>query len=469
MRLGYRPTRPSFVFRTTAPTSNTMQDYEEKNSITPGPTENVSDSQCSHRGRHETRASTSTISSKCGTFFMTRLNGDSSWLIECFDEIGEEPKADHHHSSQSSASMNIHTGEEISGSTSGDLHKCDRWISDEEKLNERSVVAKNKTLPQCRIVLDPWLESSPGIDGCACFSSTFQTTPAVHVDDILAPSYSSENGVPSVVLGVPTCTDINARHILHAIVVSLPFSDHCHEDTLDTFPASISIIAANGSYKRLKSHFGDSRNIINLPQSDCNYPSCAIRIPGTSFDIVTVQSKFGMLDPTHRGICIVPTRTCTASANVCINTPGSAFIPQGNLGVKMNPEAISQGNTVYHKTKNTDKSGLLYAPHGLRLSSSQKSKISSFAPKGLCLLSTITLYELPLMLGGTVNLGMENAAELISDLKNVTDFIPTHSPKETRQYGLVTSFSRVKTVDVESVTILETMGKNIMRIAKKPE
>ena len=56
-------------------------------------------------------------------------------------------------------------------------------------------------------------------------------------------------------------------------------------------------------------------------------------------------------------------------------------------------------------------SGLLcYAPHGLRLSSAQKLRISSLAPKkGICLLSTLTLYDLPLILGGTVNLGMQIA------------------------------------------------------------
>lgn len=77
---------------------------------------------------------------------------------------------------------------------------------------------------------------------------------------------------------------------------SLPFSDHCHEDTLDTFPESIPIIAANGSYRRLKSYYGKLRNIIELPSSDFHYPSAAVRITGSSFDIVTVQSKLGSLD-----------------------------------------------------------------------------------------------------------------------------------------------------------------------------
>ena len=93
------------------------------------------------------------------------------------------------------------------------------------------------------------------------------------------------------------------------------------------------------------------------------------------------------------------------------------------------------------QTKQIQNTGLLYAPHGLRLSPAQKSKILSIVLKGLCLLSTVTLYELPLILGGTVNLGVKNASELIHDL-NVTDFIPTHSSNERRQNGLVTKFCK---------------------------
>lgn len=97
----------------------------------------------------------------------------------------------------------------------------------------------------------------------------------------------------------------------------------------------------------------------------------------------------------------------------------------------------------------------------------RNSKILSIVPKGLWLLSTVTLYELPLILGGTVNLGVKNASELIHDL-NVTDFIPTHSSNERRQNSLVTKFSKVKVVDVESEDVLELVGKGIMRVAKKP-
>lgn len=93
------------------------------------------------------------------------------------------------------------------------------------------------------------------------------------------------------------------------------------------------------------------------------------------------------------------------------------------------------------RTTQIQNTGLLYAPHGLRLSPAQKSKILSIVPKGLCLLFTVTLYELPLILGGTVNLGVKNASELIHDL-NVTDFIPTHSSNERRQNGLVTKFCK---------------------------
>jgi len=136
---------------------------------------------------------------------------------------------------------------------------------------------------------------------------------------------------------------------------------------------------------------------------------------------------------------------------------------------------VNNGNGKQVKTAEgeaAETSGLLcYAPHGLRLSSTQKSRISSLAPKGnkgICLLSTVTLYDLPLILGGTVNLGMKNAMELIRDL-NAIDFIPTHSSKDRRESGLVTKFATVKMlVDIESDDISSFIGKEIMRVAKKP-
>jgi len=86
-------------------------------------------------------------------------------------------------------------------------------------------------------------------------------------------------------------------------------------DKLDTFPKTKPIIAANGSDKRLKSYYGTLRNIVDLPSSDCDY-SAAVHIPGSSFDIVTVQSKLSSLDLTHQGGIIITQSKSKNATNI---------------------------------------------------------------------------------------------------------------------------------------------------------
>jgi hypothetical protein len=388
-----------------------------------------------------------TCISTCGTFHFTRLNGDSSWLIEC-------------------------------------------WAPNTGENKESNKEVKMEGMV-CRIVIDPWLEASPGVDGCACFSSTFPALPSIDVDDILSTDNTSSINSNYLTNETPPCAknnsnttddhnyddndgevrNTNTASTIDAIVISLPFSDHCHEDTLDTFPPCIPIIAANGSYKRLKAYYGESRNIIELPSSDCDYQGGAcIHIPGSSFDIVAVQSKLSSLpDPAHRGILIThslnSTRVCKAEA---FNEDLSE--EEGNSRSAPPIQVINQHQMESSQRQdNNDTLGhLLYAPHGLRLSHTQKSRILSLAPNHLCLLSTTTLYDLPRILGGAVNLGLENALELIRDL-NVIDFIPTHSSSpHMRQTGFVSKIAKIDAVDVESEAILQRLGKGVMRIAKKP-
>lgn len=356
-------------------------------------------------------------------FTLTRLNRDSSWLIEFWDK--------------------------------------------DAKNNER----REKQNPSCRILVDPWLEPTPAIDGGTWFSCTYPADPSMMNVKELSTSLIQRNNSSTLEEGH---SDIDA------IIISLPFSDHCHEDTLETFPNHIPIIAANGSFKRLEKYFGQSRTII-----DAGGGESRVRIPFTSFDIMTIESKLGILDPTHRGVLITP-------------SIHNANIENDNIFRHFQPSLSSNY-------------GILYSPHGLNLSSSQKSKIISMTTCRLCLLSTITLYELPLLLGGNVNLGIENAIELIHDL-NVTDFIPTHSSHQEeedeernnnnidtgtnssttsttcmtgRQYdysyeqqqkcqqtkGLVTKFSKVTTMSSGAMCnehIKNVIGKDVLKIAEVP-
>lgn len=358
--------------------------------------------------------------STCGKFHLSRLNGDSSWLIECPDS-NEELQQNHPHEYA-----------EAGRNKSSALNKTRR-----------------KSKEPCRIILDPWLEPSPGIDGCACFSTTFPTSPAVDINDLLL------NFPPSIADEDDNTMTTARRTSINAIVISLPFSDHCHEDTLDVFPNTIPIIAANGSFARLKAHYGKSRTIINLPSSNCDIQN-AVCIPRSSVTISTVQSKLGVLDPTHRGILINS------------NLHRRDILENDIIGTSSRNENGREEENQSYVIESKSNSGLLYAPHGLRLSHVQKVKLSSLVPCGLCLLSTVSLYDLPLFLGGTVNLGMDNAQELIRDLKNVKDFIPTHSSMNRHQSGLVTKFAKVLTVDIESEVFMNKIGKDVVRVAEKP-
>jgi hypothetical protein len=79
-------------------------------------------------------------------------------------------------------------------------------------------------------------------------------------------------------------------------------------------------------------------------------------------------------------------------------------------------------------------STLCYAPHGTR-------KILETKEANV-LLTTVTTYELPFYLGGTVNLGLNKALLLAESLK-VKTIISTHD-EQKRQSGIVASLSKRK-------------------------
>ncbi|MEN9973053.1 MAG: hypothetical protein RIS20_1400 [Bacteroidota bacterium] len=79
-------------------------------------------------------------------------------------------------------------------------------------------------------------------------------------------------------------------------------------------------------------------------------------------------------------------------------------------------------------------SSMCYAPHGTR-------KIHD-AKAADILLTTVTTYELPFYLGGTVNLGLNKALQLAEILK-VKTIISTHD-EQKRQAGIVAQLSKRK-------------------------
>lgn len=89
-------------------------------------------------------------------------------------------------------------------------------------------------------------------------------------------------------------------------------------------------------------------------------------------------------------------------------------------------------------------STLCYAPHGTRKIVQQK--------EASVLLTTVTTYELPFYLGGTVNLGLNKALELAEKLK-VKTIVSTHDEKK-RQSGIVARLSNRKYVCSDQILTL---------------
>mmetsp|Transcript_33594 Transcript_33594/g.68684 ORF Transcript_33594/g.68684 Transcript_33594/m.68684 type:complete len:293 (-) Transcript_33594:286-1164(-) len=177
---------------------------------------------------------------------------------------------------------------------------------------------------------------------------------------------------------VPEVSDVASLGHIDGILVSLPFSDHCHEESLDLFPATIPIYVANGAAKRVRAHFGSSRTIIDVP----------------SF----FKSKAAGED--------TPGVLCGA---LCIG----AFPPPGF------PD-LAHGGLVL--TTSAAPGCLVYAPHGIKPSPRQVAAIER-AGTPLLLLSTSTRVS---FLGSTCNMGLGAAEKLVGMLK-AHAFIETHS------------------------------------------
>ena len=99
------------------------------------------------------------------------------------------------------------------------------------------------------------------------------------------------------------------------IVLSLPFSDHCHEAMLVTMPSNIPIFAANGSYQQIKKYFQKHNTIRSTCSGDgtthsvnrvvvdlCTTSGVALFQSQTGPKFQNINSKYGILDPTHGGI-----------------------------------------------------------------------------------------------------------------------------------------------------------------------
>ena len=87
---------------------------------------------------------------------------------------------------------------------------------------------------------------------------------------------------------------------------------------------------------------------------------------------------------------------------------------------------------------------MCYAPHGTRKIVQDK--------EASVLLTTVTTYELPFYLGGTVNLGLNKALQLAEQL-NVKTVISTHDEAKI-QKGIVAALSKRTFSNTQEILVL---------------
>ena len=174
------------------------------------------------------------------------------------------------------------------------------------------------------------------------------------------------------------------------ILISQSYEDHCHIKTLKKISENKTLIATEKAYKKLKKEF-PKRKIILLEDNK------ATSYEGLNF-ISLRPNK--ILDPVYYSVVI---------AN--------------------NNEAI------------------FYAPHGFTLNDQQLDLVNQNNIK--LLITTFTEFEIPKIMGGKVNPGMENVYELYNQIKPLNT-INTHD-EEKKAKGLVSSLAKIKYADFDKI------------------
>ena len=153
------------------------------------------------------------------------------------------------------------------------------------------------------------------------------------------------------------------------LFISHPFSDHCHKETLLTFPKNTRIFAERRALKKIRAWQYFDR-LASLDQAP--FP-------------LEQRTQTSLFNQTHHAFSL-----------------------------------------------HIEGKQILYAPHGV--------KFNSKLPQVDLLITTITTYKLPLLLGGTVNLGL-SVAEQIRKQTNAKTVLTTHDQQKD-SHGLVGIFAK---------------------------
>ena len=220
------------------------------------------------------------------------------------------------------------------------------------------------TINGVHILFDPWLVNSE-IDGSTLFNEAWHVEP------------------------VASIAEVNEMDI-DLICVSLPFADHCHEETLAVLKCETPILCNQETASILrKKGFDDGKRVITIPQ----YPSfgeCTVEGCSLSFSFLAPN---GLLDFTHGGIVI--------------------------------KSQVSRRREEH----------VMWAPHGIKLGGNHPFRDQLVNSSWALIATTFSAYRLPLVLGGTVNLGLDDGVAFVEQLKPQI-VIDIHSERKASR-GLV--------------------------------
>jgi len=193
------------------------------------------------------------------------------------------------------------------------------------------------------LAIDPWLLGAE-VDCCPCFNSARLLS-----------------GAADPLQLAPTLT---------GILITQPFSDHCHEGTLLALGCGVPIFAVPGALARLR------QGPTPLAARVLPLSSVASRLPGWRAEHIAPS----FFSPTHGGVLL-----------------------------------------------STQRGSVVFAPHGLKAAGLRllASRIAPVIPRPITVVSTTTVFDLPCWLGGKVNLGLSSAVALCEAVR-ADAFIATH-------------------------------------------
>ena len=213
-----------------------------------------------------------------------------------------------------------------------------------------------------KIVLDPWLVGTE-VDGFRWFNEQWHATKPMSIEELSS---------------------------FDAVIVSQPYSDHCHTETLKKIQHATPIFAAKNTATRIKKEWDEAMPTV---LEDNTW------MPFNEFKIMMMKSENW------------------------INSFYDAIV------IAHEDEAI------------------FYAAHGFKPSLAQLNLLAKFNIR--LLITTFTYFKLPFFLGGTVNPGYEAALRLANQLQ-AKKIMNTHDEQKPGK-GLVLRIAKTKYQETKSI------------------